>query len=188
MTVTKKISDKDKEDLFQILQKRFDTHMERHPEVDWQDIAYKLLELPNKKLAALMAMEESGGEPDIVSGLPDSKPLVFVDCSPESPKGRRSLCYDEQALISRKQHKPKDSAVHLSESIGIQILSEKQYAHLQQSGSYDNKTSSWLSTPPAIRELGGAIFGDRRFGRVFTYHNGAESYYGSRGFRAALEL
>lgn len=188
MTVTKQISDKDKEDLFQILQKRFDTHMERHPEVNWNDIASKLLDLPNKKLVALMAMEESGGEPDIVSGLPESKPLVFVDCSAESPKGRRSLCYDEQALMSRKQHKPKDSAVHLSASMGVQILSEKQYAHLQQSGSYDNKTSSWLATPSAIRELGGAIFGDRRFGRVFTYHNGAESYYGSRGFRAALEL
>ncbi|MGO3655214.1 MAG: DUF4256 domain-containing protein [Sphingobacterium sp.] len=187
-TSNEQLTPPEKEKLFKTLQERFERNMERHPEVQWADVEKKLRLASEDKISTLQVMEETDGEPDLVADLSNSKTLAFVDCAPESPKGRRSLCYDHQALESRKQHKPKDSAINFAESKGMNILSEEQYARLQQTGAYDNKTSSWLATPEEIRELGGAIFGDRRFGRVFTYHNGAESYYGARGFRGILEL
>lgn len=187
-TSNEQLTPPEKEKLFKTLQERFERNMERHPEVQWADVEQKLRLASEDKISTLQVMEETDGEPDLVADLSNSKTLAFVDCAPESPKGRRSLCYDHQALESRKQHKPKDSAINFAESKGMNILSEEQYARLQQTGAYDNKTSSWLATPEEIRELGGAIFGDRRFGRVFTYHNGAESYYGARGFRGILEL
>lgn len=188
MTTEHQLTPEKKEQLFSTLQQRFEKNSTRHPNGSWYKIEKKLKKAPESKLTALLWMEESGGEPDVLSDLPGHTGVTFVDCAIESPKGRRSLCYDNQALEARKKHKPKGSATDLAETMGIQILSEEQYAHLQQTGAYDNKTSSWLDTPQEVRELGGAIFGDRRFGRVFTYHNGADSYYGSRGFRGALEI
>ena len=133
-------------------------------------------------------MEETGGEPDVVGYDQETDEYIFYDCSPESPKGRRSLCYDQDALASRKEHKPKNSAMGMASEMGIELLTEEQYRELQKLGAFDTKTSSWVVTPPDIRELGGAIFGDRRYGRVFIYHNGAESYYGARGFRGSLSI
>lgn len=174
-------------ELFEILQKRFDKNMNRHPEIKWEDVQKKL-EKNSDKLWSLNEMEETGGEPDVIGFDPKTKEYIFCDCSPESPKGRRSVCYDQDALESRKEYKPKHSAVEMAKEMGIELLNEEQYRNLQKLEQFDTKTSSWILTPDDIRELGGALFGDWRFGHVFTYHNGAESYYGARGFRGLLRV
>lgn len=173
--------------LLATLQQRFGQHPERHPGLAWTTVEARLAAHP-KQLAVLAAMEASGGEPDVIAQDPATGALSFCDCAAESPAGRRSLCYDDAALAARKLHKPAGSAVALAASLGIELLDEAQYRHLQTLGAFDTKTSSWLRTPPAIRKLGGALFGDRRYGQVFTYHNGAESYYAARGFRGLLTV
>lgn len=173
--------------LLSILRERFEQHMQRHSAVKW-DAVLANLKKDAASLWSLHRMEETGGEPDIVNLGRKKGEIVFVDCSEESPKERRSLCYDREALDSRKEHKPKNSATDLAAEIGIELLTEEEYRTLQSFGEFDTKTSSWIRTPNAIRELGGALFCDRRFDHVFTYHNGAESYYASRGFRGALRL
>lgn len=179
----KKTLTSDQQDaLLETLHHRFDQNPTRHPKLKWEEVEKKLRAHPDT-LWSLQQMEETGGEPDVVT---DSGEIRFVDCAPESPKGRRSLCYDPDALASRKEHKPKGSAVGLADEIGIEILTEEQYRHLQTLGEFDTKTSTWLKTPDDIRKLGGAVFGDRRYDTVFLYHNGAESYYASRGFRGVL--
>lgn len=172
------------EELLTTLQARFEKNGARHPGIEWSKVRAKLEATP-ERLSSLQKLEDSGGEPDVVAREKDG-PVVFVDCSPQSPEGRTSLCYDEEALESRKKFKPKNSAAALAAEWGVELLTEEQYHELQRIGEFDTKSSSWLKTPPEIRELGGAIFGDRRFGRVFIYHNGAESYYAGRGFRARL--
>ena len=174
-------------ELFKILRKRFEKHMDRHPGLSWPEIQTKLESQP-QKLWTLNEMEETGGEPDVVAFEEETGSYLFFDCSEESPKGRRSLCYDLKAWESRKEHKPKNSAIELATEMGIEMLTEEQYFQLQQLGNFDNKTSSWVLTPDDIRGKGGAIFGDYRFGRVFIYHNGAESYYAARGFRGSLKV
>ncbi len=159
--------------------------MGRHKGISWDKVEAKLISKP-VKLVSLYEMEESGGEPDVVGYDKKKDEYIFYDCSPESPKGRRSICYDHQALASRKEHKPADSALNMAEEMGIEILTEEEYRQLQKLGEFDLKTSSWIYTPPAIRKLGGALFCDRRYNAVFLYHNGAESYYGARGFRGKL--
>jgi hypothetical protein len=171
--------------LFKTLQQRFEKNMNRHPDLNWSDIQKKLESNP-EKLQSLKAMEETSGEPDVIGF--ENNQYIFCDCSPETPKGRRSICYDYEALESRKEHKPKNSAVEMASEMGIELLDEEQYCKLQQLGKFDTKSSSWLRTPKEVRELGGAIFGDWRFGRVFIYHNGAESYYSVRGFRGILRF
>lgn len=171
--------------LLETLEKRFHKHMKRHENFSWDFVLTQLNSSPNK-LVALYKMEETGGEPDVVSFNTDSKELIFIDCAAETPKGRRSICYDHKALESRKQYKPEDSAINMAEEMGIQLLNEEQYFQLQKVGEFDLKTSSWLLTPDDVRSKGGALFGDKRFGRVFIYHNGADSYYGVRGFRGIL--
>jgi hypothetical protein len=161
--------------------------MVRHQDLVWSEIREKL-EANQEKLDSLHLMEETGGEPDVIGYEQKTKEFIFVDCSPESPKGRRSICYDRKALDSRKEFKPKDTAMDMAAGMGVEILTEGEYRLLQELGSFDTKTSSWLRTPPEIRKLGGAIFGDRRYDRVFVYHNGAESYYAVRGFRASLRV
>jgi hypothetical protein len=175
------------EQILNTLQARFEEHPERHPNLSWEEVQDRLTAHPSK-LWSLFEMERTGGDPDVVGLDSESGEYLFFDCSPESPKGRRSLCYDRQALESRKEHKPKNSALDLAENMGIELLSEEQYRQLQELGEYDTKTSSWVKTPPEIRELGGAVFCDRRYDHVFLYHNGAESYYGSRGFRGVLRV
>lgn len=172
-------------ELLKILQARFAKNMSRHKGMEWDEIQSRLESKP-EKLWSLNEMEETGGEPD-VTGYENDR-YIFCDCSAETPKGRRSLCYDHEALESRKEHKPKDSAMGMAADMGVEMLTEEEYQQLQKLGNFDTKTSSWLNTPAEVRKLGGAIFGDRRFGRVFTYHNGAESYYGARGFRALLKV
>ena len=172
-----------KAELLSALQERFEKNMSLHKDVKWADVEKRL---NDSSLWTLAEMERTGGEPDVVTF--DKKEIVFVDCSPESPKGRRSLCYDRAAWVSRKEHKPKSDAVTVAQEIGIEILTEDEYRELQDLGEFDLKTSSWVGTPPEVREKGGAIFCDRRFGRVFTYHNGAESYYAARGFRGKLKV
>jgi hypothetical protein len=174
-------------DLLEILQARFQANPSRHPGVDWSDVVSRLQEHP-EKLRSLGAMEETGGEPDVVGRDPASGELRFVDCSPQSPKGRRSVCYDPAALASRKKNKPRDSALGMAEAIGATLLTEEEYLTLQALGDFDTTTSSWVLTPTDVRDRGGAIFGDRRFGHVFVYHNGAESYYAARGFRCVLRV
>lgn len=171
--------------LFSTLQKRFEKNVNRHPGLNWSDIQKKLESSP-EKLQSLNAMEETGGEPDVIEF--ENGQYIFCDCSPETPKGRRSICYDHEALESRKEYKPKNSAIGMADEMGIELLDEEQYFRLQQLGRFDTKSSSWLRTPGEVRELGGAIFGDWRFGRVFIYHNGAESYYSVRGFRGILKV
>jgi len=171
----------------EILQKRFQAHPERHKGVEWGTILDKLKKQPDK-IKVLMSMESTGGEPDVVSMDPKSKEIIFMDCSPESPKDRRSLCFDEAALNSRKENKPKSSVEKMAVQMGVILLDENDYRILQQTGKYDNKTSSWIETPERIRKLGGALFCDRRYDTVFTYHNGAESYYAARGFRGKLTI
>lgn len=173
--------------LFEILKKRFEANMHRHHEVNWGDIEEQLKQQP-EKLWVLNQMEETGGEPDIVSFDSESSEIVFYDCAVETPKGRRSLCYDRAALDARKEHKPENNAVDVAEAIGIEMLTEEQYRQLQSVEHFDLKTSSWVKTPEDVRKLDGAIFCDSRYGRVFTYHNGAQSYYATRGFRGRLKL
>jgi len=174
-------------ELLTILKDRFDENMNRHKGLQWAKVQAKL-EASSDKLWSLSEMERTGGEPDVVGFDKKTGEYIFYDCSEESPKGRRSFCYDRAALDSRKEHKPKDSADDLAAAMGIEILTEEQYRELQKLGEFDLKTSSWVKTPVAIRKLGGAIFCDRRFDTVFTYHNGAESYYAARGFRGSLRV
>lgn len=186
-TSNAKLTPKQREQLLHTLQTRFEHHMERHQGVEWAKVKARL-EANEAKLASLQLMEETGGEPDVVSFDKKTGEVVFFDCAPQSPKARASLCYDGAALASRKEHKPKDSAMELAGAMGIDLLDEEQYTALQKLGEFDTKTSSWVKTPDAMRKLGGALFGDRRFGRVFFYHNGAESYYSGRGFRGVLRV
>jgi len=186
-TGKKKLSPQQSEELLGILKVRFKNNGQRHKGIDWQHVQ-KALESNSEKLWSVSEMERTGGEPDVVGFDKKSKEFIFVDCSAESPAARRSFCYDREALDSRKENKPKNSATDLAAAMGTEILNEEQYHELQSLGEFDLKTSSWLSTPDEIRELGGAIFGDRRFGRVFIYHNGAESYYAARGFRTMLKV
>lgn len=174
-------------ELLSELETRFEKNMSRHAKVKWSDVLVKLKALP-AKLWSLSEMERTGGEPDVVGFDKKTGEFVFYDCSAESPKERRSLCYDAAALASRKEHKPKDSAANMAASMRVELLTEDEYRELQSLGEFDLKTSSWVATPSDIRSLGGAIFCDRRFGRVFTYHNGAESYYGARGWRGSLKV
>lgn len=174
-------------ELLDILQKRFEKNMQRHKGIEWAKVKARL-EAHADKLWSLNEMEMTEGEPDVVGFDKKTGEYIFYDCSPESPKGRRSICYDPEALESRKEHKPKHSALGMADEMGIDILTEEQYLELQQLGKFDTKTSSWLFTPAPVRKLGGGIFGDWRYGRVFFYHNGVESYYAARGFRGALRL
>lgn len=176
-----------KEALLDVLQVRFEKNMNRHKGLDWNKIQEKL-EVNPEKLYALDEMERTEGEPDVVGYDANTKEFVFFDCSPESPKGRRSICYDHEALEKRKENKPKDSAINLASEMGIEILNEEQYRELQKLGEFDTKTSSWIATPAAIRKLGGAIFADFRYKTIFIYHNGADSYYAARGFRGSLRV
>lgn len=171
--------------LLSVLQERFEKHMDRHKGLKWSEVEARLEKAP-AGLWSLNEMEATGGEPDVIAYEKDGDKYLFVDCSPESPKGRRSVCYDPDALESRKQHKPAHSALGMAEEMGVSLLDEDGYRRLQDVGRFDTKTSSWLLTPDSVRERGGAIFGDWRYGRVFIYHNGAESYYAARGFRGAL--
>lgn len=177
----------DREELLNELKTRFEENMERHKGLDWAKVQAKL-EADPAKLWSLSEMERTGGEPDVVGFDKKTGEFIFFDCSPETPKGRRSLCYDRAAWESRKEHKPASDAVTVATAMGIKLLTEAKYQELQRLGNFDLKTSSWLETPADIRDLGGAIFGDRRFGRVFIYHNGAESYYAARAFRASLRV
>jgi len=174
-------------ELLGILAARFEKNAGRHPGLRWQAVRARL-EANVEKLWSLNEMETSGGEPDVVGHDPKTGEVVFYDCSAQSPKGRRSLCYDDEALASRKEHKPKGSAVVMAAAMGIELLTEEQYRELQQLGEFDTTTSSWVKTPSDVRELGGALFCDCRYGKVFVYHNGAESYYAARGFRGALRV
>lgn len=183
----KKLSAKQADELLAVLQSRFEQNMQRHKGLKWSDVLKKLEATP-EKLGSLNAMEETGGEPDVVAFDKKTGEYTFFDCSAESPKGRRSICYDHEALEARKKFKPDDSAVNMAADMGIELLTEEQYRALQQLGQFDLKTSSWIATPAAIRQLGGALFCDRRYDTVFTYHNGAESYYAARGFRASLKI
>ena len=171
------------------LQNRFKKNSQRHKGIDWAQVQAKL-EVPASaaKLWSLQLMEHTGGEPDVVAFDKKSKEFIFYDCSPETPKDRRSLCYDHEALEARKEYKPENSAMGMASDMGIEVLNEEEYRYLQSLGEYDTKTSSWLKTPAEIRKLGGAIFADYRFGRVFVYHNGVQSYYGGRAFRGMLRL
>jgi hypothetical protein len=176
-----------REELLATLQARFEKNMRRHKGLDWAKVQAKL-EADGKKLRSLAEMESTGGEPDVVGFDKKTGELIFFDCSPESPKGRRSLCYDRAALESRKQHKPANNAVDVAAAMGVELLTEGQYRDLQKLGEFDTKTSSWVQTPVEIRKLGGALFCDRRYDTVFVYHNGAESYYAARGFRGSLRV
>ncbi|MCE4556731.1 DUF4256 domain-containing protein [Pelomonas cellulosilytica] len=173
--------------LIELLRSRFERHRERHAGLDWAAVQ-PVLEGNDKAVQALAAMEASGGEPDVIGRDDATGELLFCDCSAESPAGRRSLCYDQVAWESRRQNKPKGSATALAAEMGVELLSQDQYLALQLLGEFDLKTSSWIATPEDVRRLGGALFGDRRYGRVFTYHNGAGSYYAARGFRAVLRV
>lgn len=183
----KALSQEQRETLIKTLKTRFDENMNRHQDLEWAAIETKLNTLP-EKLWTLNEMERTGGEPDVVGYDTQADEYIFFDCSPESPKGRRKVCYDREALESRKKHKPDNSADDMAAAMGIVLLTEEQYRELQKLGEFDTKTSSWLNTPPDIRKRGGAIFGDFRYGRVFIYHNGAQSYYASRGFRGSLRV
>ncbi|MBI3346660.1 MAG: DUF4256 domain-containing protein [Burkholderiales bacterium] len=173
--------------LIQMLKARFEKHMQRHKGVSWEQVQARL-EVNNAALRSVGAMELSGGEPDVIGYDGTSAQYIVCDCSPESPIGRRSLCYDRKALDARKENKPKGCAVDLAAEMGVELLSERQYRELQELGAFDTKTSSWVATPEDVRSLGGALFCDRRYGQVFVYHNGAESYYAARGFRALIRL
>jgi hypothetical protein len=183
----KELSSRQREELFTTLKARFEKNMNRHQGLEWAKVRARL-EANADKLWSINEMERTGGEPAIVGQDEQTGEYVVYDCSTESPKGRTSLCYDREALDSRKEHKPKNSAMDMAAAMGAELLTEEQYQELQKLGSFDTKSSSWLKTPHDIRKLGGAIFGDRRFGRVFVYHNGAESYYSGRGFRGWLRV
>jgi len=181
------LSPEQQEKLLEILKTRFEKNMNRHNGLEWEKVQAKL-ETNTEKLWSLYEMERTGGEPDVVGFDKETGEFIFYDCSPESPKGRRSVCYDREALESRKNHKPQNNAIDMARDMGIEILSEEQYRGLQKLGHFDTKTSSWVKTPENIRKLGGAIFCDRRYDTVFVYHNGADSYYASRGFRGSLRV
>ena len=187
MEITKELSHGQREELIKTLKVRFEKNMNRHQDIEWADV-YSRLEASGEKLWSLHEMERTGGEPDVVGRVEKTDEYIFQDCSAESPKGRRSLCYDREALDSRKEHKPENSTIELAASMGIELLTEEQYRELQKLGNFDTKTSSWVKTPPEIRKLGGAIFCDRRYNQVFVYHNGADSYYAVRGFRGSLRV
>jgi hypothetical protein len=175
------------QDLLALLKSRFEKNMQRHRGMDWGTVQARLGSKAGK-LRSLQEMEATGGEPDVVGRDDKTGELIFVDCSAESPKGRRSVCYDREALESRKEHKPADSALDMAAAMGIELLTEEEYRQLQRLGPFDEKTSSWVMTPASIRKLGGALFCDRRYDTVFVYHNGAQSYYGARGFRGSLRV
>lgn len=183
----KKLSTAQSSALIKTLKARFEKNMNRHKGLDWAAVETKL-KANTEKLWTLNAMEETGGEPDVVDHDKKTGAYIFFDCSPESPKDRRSICYDHEALEKRKEHKPSDSAINMAADMGIEILTEDQYRELQKRGSFDTKTSSWIKTPAEIRKLGGAIFMDRRYNTVFLYHNSAESYYGGRAFRGSIRI
>ena len=191
--MTKKISNKEtlsaqqRDALFATLEDRFKQNKARHKGIAWAAVKARLEKNP-QKVRSLYEMERTGGEPDVTGQDKKSGEFIFVDCSPESPAGRRSLCYDRKGLDSRKEHKPGNSAIDMATEMGIELLTEEQYRELQKLGSFDAKTSSWLKTPEAVRQLGGALFGDFRYGNVFIYHNGAQSYYAARGFRGTLRV
>jgi hypothetical protein len=176
-----------REELLKVLKARFEKNMNRHKDLKWVQVQVKLEANP-EKLWSLNEMERTGGEPDVVGQDKKTGEYIFYDCSVESPNGRRSLCYDRDALESRKEHKPKSNAVEMAAVMGIELFSEDQYRELQKIGKFDTTTSSWVKTPPEIRKLGGAIFADFRYGNVFVYHNGADSYYAARGFRGSLKV
>ena len=183
----KKLSPAEREELLVTLKARFEKNMSRHKGIDWSKVQTRL-EASSEKLSSLYEMEATGGEPDVVGHDKKSGEYIFYDCSAETPKGRRSICYDGDALRSRKENKPKDSATDMATNMGIELLTEAQYRELQKLGEFDTKTSSWVQTPAEIRGLGGALFCDRRYDHVFVYHNGAESYYAARGFRGSLRV
>jgi hypothetical protein len=187
MNTQNKLSPQQGEELLGMLKTRFENHMQRHKGVAWAVVQAKL-EANLEKLWTLNEMEFTGGEPDVVGFDAKTGEYVFYDCSAESPKGRRSICYDREAWEARKEHKPENTALDMAAEMGVEILNEEQYRQLQTLGSFDLKTSSWVKTPDDIRKLGGAIFCDRRYNTVFTYHNGAESYYAARGFRGVLRV
>jgi len=185
----KELSPVQYEDLIKILKSRFEKNMIRHKDIEWSQVQSKLnTETCVEKIWSLNKMEETGGEPDVIGYDKMTDEFIFYDCSAESPNGRRSLCYDREALESRKEHKPANSATEMAKEIGIELLTEEQYRELQKFGNFDLKTSSWVKTPDDIRKLGGAVFCDRRYNTVFVYHNGADSYYAARGFRGSLKV
>lgn len=183
----KKLKDEQVKELMNILKARFEENMNRHPNITWDEVSAKLSKIPDK-IWSLNEMERTGGEPDIVGYDENTNEYIFFDCSKESPEKRRNLCYDREALESRKNFKPENNAIDIAKKMDIDILGEEEYNYLQTLGKFDLKTSSWLKTPLEIRKLGGAIFGDRRYNKVFVYHNGAESYYAVRGFRGSLRV
>jgi hypothetical protein len=188
----KELSPEQREELIRALKARFEKNMNRHKDLEWAKLLAKLEDNPDsyrdEKLWSLNEMERTGGEPDVVHLDKNTGEYIFYDCSAESPKGRRSLCYDREGLESRKEHKPENNAIDMAAAIGIELLTEEQYRELQKLGNFDTKTSSWVKTPAEIRKLGGALFCDRRYDHVFVYHNGAESYYAVRGFRGSLRV
>ena len=197
MTSKKKLSPEQREEILSTLKARFEKNMNRHKGLEWRDVQARLVANSDKdgaeNLWSLSEMESTGGEPDVVVPMSVGKDkktgeYIFYDCSPESPKGRRSFCYDREALEARKENKPENNAIDMAAAMGIELLTEEQYRHLQKLGKFDLKTSSWVKTPPGIRKLGGALFCDRRYDTVFVYHNGADSYYAARGFRGSLKV
>ncbi len=184
---TKELAPEQREELLGKLKARFEKNRNRHNDIQWSDVQDKL-DTNIEKLWSLSEMERTGGEPDVVGSDEETGEYLFYDCSPESPKGRRSICYDLEALESRKEHKPANNALDMAAAMGIELLTEEQYRDLQKLGAFDTKSSSWVETPERIRKLGGALFCDRRYDTVFAYHNGAESYYGARGFRGCLKV
>ena len=187
MKTKKELSPAQREELLRTLKTRFEKNMDRHKGLDWAKVQSRLDANP-ESLWSLNEMERTGGEPDVVGHNKKTGEYMFYDCAAESPKGRRSVCYDREALEARKEHKPKDSAVDMAVAIGVELLTEEQYRELQELGEFDTKTSSWVKTPVDIRKLGGALFCDRRYGHVFVYHNGAESYYAARAFRGMCRV
>jgi hypothetical protein len=185
----KELSSEQREELLKTLKVRFEKNMNRHKGLEWAKVQAKLDTPAGKeKLWSLYEMERTGGEPDVVGYDRETGEFLFYDCSPESPVGRRSVCYDREGLESRKEHKPENNAMDMASAMGIELLTEEQYRELQRLGNFDTKTSSWIKTPPEIRKLGGALFADYRYGKVFVYHNGAQSYYSARGFRGSLRV
>jgi hypothetical protein len=183
----KKLSSEQQRELFRVLKTRFEKNLKRHKGLEWEKVQARL-ETNTSKLWSLHEMEETGGEPDVIGYDKKTGEYIFYDCSAESPKGRRSVCYDREGLDARKEFKPADTAIDMAAAMGIEILTEEQYRELQKLGDFDTKTSSWVKTPADIRKLGGALFGDRRYDNVFIYHNGAPSYYAARGFRGSLRV
>jgi hypothetical protein len=183
----KELPPKAREELLKALKARFEKNVNRHRGLEWAKVQVRL-EARAGKLWSLSEMEKTGGEPDVVGQDQETGEYIFFDCSPETPKGRTSICYDREGLESRKEHRPKNTAMDLATAMGVELLTEEQYRELQTLGEFDTKTSSWVKTPAEMRKLGGALFGDRRFGRVFFYHNGAQSYYGARAFRGSLRV